>query len=277
MRLVVDSNKLRSTDLDVFLQARMSNFAVLTDFVAMEAYKGDTLIGIHKSLEIVSRYPSQVIVLKNSVHACKLSGRRKALQKRLIDKSQTTGFSLFVERLLMAKNGHLAYEEEILAKGHDADEHFTKMLNEAITMKPAMEELGREYSKMERRALRDKRDYTPDLAEKIITTVLEIAGWMYQDSPHVKSMPYSHELPNTYPFRYCLACYLLVLNRVSQGGVLGTAPSKLRNDFADMGIVAYATFFDGLMTSDQRMSELFYETSTILKRIFNAEVPYLEK
>ncbi len=200
MRLVIDSNKLTSPDLEIFLQKRTSNFAVLTDFVAMEAYRGDTLVGIHRSLEIVSRYSRQVIIVKNSVHACKLSGRKKSLQKRLIDATQTAGFPLFVQQLSLAKNGHSAYTADILEKGLDAEKHFAKMLEEAEAMKPIMERAGRGYSKQERLALRDRRDYTPDLADKIINSVLGIAGWLYKDSPHVNVMPPRHELPNTYPF-----------------------------------------------------------------------------
>lgn len=59
--------------------------------------------------------------------------------------------------------------------------------------------------------------------------------------------------------------------------MLGTAPSKLRNDFADMGIVAYATFFDGLLSNDRRMVDLFQQTCAILKYIFKAEVTYIER
>lgn len=75
MLVVVDSNKLQSEELEVFLKNSPSNKAVLTDYVAIEAYKGNTLVGIYKALEVIARFPKQVVILKNSVFAIRQSGR----------------------------------------------------------------------------------------------------------------------------------------------------------------------------------------------------------
>jgi hypothetical protein len=47
MQKIVDSNFLQSDALRAYLSASTDNYAVLTDFAAMEAYKGDTLAWIY--------------------------------------------------------------------------------------------------------------------------------------------------------------------------------------------------------------------------------------
>jgi len=42
MRTIVDSNFMQREELRSYLAASRYNYAVLTDYAAMEAYKGDT-------------------------------------------------------------------------------------------------------------------------------------------------------------------------------------------------------------------------------------------
>jgi hypothetical protein len=43
MRKIVDSNFMQREELRSYLATSTENYAVLTDYAAMEAYKGDTL------------------------------------------------------------------------------------------------------------------------------------------------------------------------------------------------------------------------------------------
>ncbi len=57
MRKVVDSNFLQSPALRGYLANATTNYVVLTDYAAMEAYKGDTLASIFKSMSISRELP----------------------------------------------------------------------------------------------------------------------------------------------------------------------------------------------------------------------------
>jgi hypothetical protein len=61
---------------------------VLTDYAALEAYKGDTLASIYSRMEILVQYPKQVNVLKDT-NRLRIGGarRRLILQGRLIDET----------------------------------------------------------------------------------------------------------------------------------------------------------------------------------------------
>src|ERR1700730_8532175 len=92
-RKVVDSNCLQSEALKAYLSASAGNYVVLTDYAAMEAYKGDTLKSIYRSMEILAQHPQQVVVLRGTQDICALNGRTAASLKPLIDEAQTRDFS----------------------------------------------------------------------------------------------------------------------------------------------------------------------------------------
>ena len=79
MRKIVDENYFQDTALDKYLSSSEKNYAVLTEYVSMKAYKGNTLKSIFKSLQILRNYPKQVIVLKGARRIGKLSARGKGL------------------------------------------------------------------------------------------------------------------------------------------------------------------------------------------------------
>jgi hypothetical protein len=92
MRKVVDSNFLRSDALKAYLAESTDNYVVLTDYAAMEAYKGEMPASIYASMEILAQHPKQVIVLKGTQTVCGLSWRDAATPELLIDVNQTREF-----------------------------------------------------------------------------------------------------------------------------------------------------------------------------------------
>ena len=277
MKYVMDSNRLRSEELRVFLEKSSQNLAVLPDFVSMEAYKGEPLRTIFNSMSVLSDFPNQVMILKGSAKVCGLSGRKRGLQRRLVDEDQTQGFPQFVRNLRAAEAGNSQLEAQILSLGGSANEHFDKMRDEAENIRGAIAVLGSRYTKEERVILRNKEEYTPELIDKLVRTVIEMTGLIFQDSPLVHQRPTYQELPNMFVFRVTFAMYLLGLRRFSQGGFGELSPEKLRNDFVDMMLVAYGTYFDGLLSADKNVNYMFQEMGLLLFSLFDAEVPSLTR
>jgi len=84
-RKVVDSNFLRSDALSAYLSESSQNCVLLTDYVAIEAYKGEMPASIYASMAILTRYPHQVIVLKNTADVCGLHPSVTGSPEQLID------------------------------------------------------------------------------------------------------------------------------------------------------------------------------------------------
>jgi hypothetical protein len=272
MRLVIDSNKLQSEELQTFLSKSKENFAVLTDFAAMEAYKGNTPT-IFESMAILSDFPDQVLVLKNTCAVLNLRGRCSGLQRRLIDQSQTSDFANYAKNLRHAREGNLQYQHQLKNLGYDATTHLDKMLGNAATMATAIIDIGKLYSKEERRTVRLKEHHSSEFIDKSVKKVLEMAGIGFQNQPNVNFVPSYAELPNTFIFRLALSHYLLALDWIAFGGVKDVKPAILRNDFVDANFVAYATFFDGLMSSDAKALRIHNETRLWLSELFDCKLP----
>lgn len=65
MRKVVDSNFLQDQCLRKYLMASESNIAILTDYIALEMHKENTLKSLSRSMDILSDFPKQVVILKD--------------------------------------------------------------------------------------------------------------------------------------------------------------------------------------------------------------------
>lgn len=273
MRVVVDSNQLQSEVLRTYLAKSKSNFAVLTDYVAMEAYKGDTLASIYKSMAIVCDFPDQVIVLKGTRAACGLKGRTAGLQRRFIDEAQTTGFVTYVDHLREAQNGNRRIQQQLLDLGKEATAHLDRMLADAQTTGAVIDDIARLYSKEERQAIRLGQNYSSAMVDKTVKNILHIVGTTFRDHPNAHIIPTYAELPNTYIFRVALCTYLLALERGANGAARDVAPAKLRNDFVDMNFAAYGTYFDGLMTTDARVLRIHKEARIWLVALFDCKLP----
>ncbi len=72
----------------------------------------------------------------------------------------------------------------------------------------------------------------------------------------------------SYPFRYATAMYCLNLFWTATGDVTTAPTDKVRNDAMDMTYVAYATFFDGLITRDAKLRALYVLTKDFLTTVF---------
>ena len=103
-RMVVDSNYLQSPALSDYLSASSDSYAVLTDYAAMEAYKGDPQVIFH-SMDILAAHPRQVIILKGTQDICGLNAHETARAESLIDAEQTRYFPEFCRELAAARNG----------------------------------------------------------------------------------------------------------------------------------------------------------------------------
>lgn len=276
MRKVVDSNYLQKPELRQYLSASKQNTAVLTDYASMEAYKGDTLASIYKAMSVLAEFPQQVVILKNTLFVCGLSGRGSGLQQRFIDTSQTKRFSVYCNNLIAARSGNMALQRQLLELGREATRHLEeRMLADAKSMPTAIEYVATTYTKEELAALRTTTRYSDQTVKKLIESVLYIALNLFQKHPSVRNLPRQKEMPNTFIFRAALCTYLLALEWISVAGAHGAKAARattIRNDMVDVNFAAYATFFDGLLSSDAKVQRIYLEARVLLATVFGCHI-----
>jgi len=279
MRKVVDSNFLQSESLAAYLSESTDNYAVLTDYTAMEVYKGDTLKSIYRSMEILTKHPQQVVILKGTQIVCGLTGRDAVSQEHLIDETQTREFSEFCQHLLAAERGDLFLQEQLLENGREATAHIDKMLLDMPTLASGIDLLTQTRSRAELEILRRRERPTPQIFEELIQhprmlqkltqDVKAIAASLFESHPSVTKRPKLPEVRNTFIFRYAICGYVSILKRIGDGGAGKAKPEKLRNnDVIDVNIATFATYFDGILTADKRAAEIYAGAEFLLREVF---------
>ena len=192
----------------------------------MEAYKGDTLKSIYPSMEIVSQFPRQVLILKSTSKIVGLSGREKGLQRRLIDKHQTSGFPKFCADLLAAKSGNKAYEKSLVGMDKEASEHLEKVTSDATTLPEAIDDLVKDFMRQELDVIRKGAPLTQELKNKIVKWAMTMAALMGADHPQSHSLPPLDELPNTFLFRFALSGMIYMVHRIKLGKAYAVVPGN---------------------------------------------------
>lgn len=272
MQIVIDTNRLNSSELTEFLQASKKNKVVLTDYAAMESLNTPTISDFLDKMSIVRKYPEQVIVLKNTQKICGLSGRASGLTRRMVDEKSSTGFAEYARRLKAAENGHAETIGELSAQKKDAKHQIDRMLEDAENIAPIFEHLAAGFDKDARKVIVSRKAFTVHMIEALIPSVMEVAANSFKYHPIKPRVPNLKELPNTFIFRNSLCCYLVALKRAANGStkMKDVRLDKIRNDMIDTHFATYATYFDGFMTADEGASWLHQRTTEILYVAFGS-------
>lgn len=256
------------------MQASAENLVVLSDYSCMESYKGDSIKNLRSSLDIVSRYPTQVIVLRGTREIVAM-GPLAGSPDTLVDHEQTAAFPLFCFGVCRAAMGHSASLTQIRAKEKLANEHFRQLQADARRFAQAVLQIAQSLGSAALKELRTGDSLKPETIDAIIRHILLVAAYLFRDHPDAGEIPPACEVPRTFILRCALASYLLALRWISESGIQSATPGKLANDLVDMALVAYATFFDGILSRDRKLLEIYKEASFFLREVF--VVPTEEK
>lgn len=277
MRKVVDTNFLQTEALRAYLAASTDNYAVLTEFAAMESYRQDvldTLDALNKQMGVLVQFPTQVIVLKGTLDVCSLSGRDAATRERMIGETQTREFPEFCQHLLAARRGDLSIREQIIENGREASANLDRILSGSSTLSRGIEQLQQTYTPTELKSLRQRKGLTLQLQDKLIRDVLSLAGELMEQHPSVMDIPRDPQIRNTFLFRFALCASVSILKRIEEGGAGKVNDENFRNDMVDVNFAAFATYFDGLFTDDKRAADTYARSEYLLREMFAIPPPW---
>lgn len=144
-----------------------------------------------------------------------------------------------------------------------------RVLADAGKVAEHIEGVAATFTTDELRALRTRGKVPDCLDEKIMKNIMLVAGLLFKDQPRAGKLPPWNEAPNTFIFRLAICLYLWALNWISVGGAKGAKPTTIRNDMVDLNFAAYATFFDGLLTSNQKLLQLYRDALKVYRIVFD--------
>jgi hypothetical protein len=263
--MVLDSNMLQDPALRDYLAKSRKNKVVVTDYLMIEALKGDTLEKIFGLMKILSEYPKQVVVLKSMRSVSALKGRRCGMTRRMIERAQTKGFKSWCEGLAKAEAGDRNLRNELVENGKEASEHIELIIANQKTYAAVIEEEAKAYTRAELDVLRTDRPYTPKMVDKIAERIVALTVRFFENHPDKITPPTAAELPYAYMFRLAACAYLQALRRIRDGGAGSITAEKVANDIIDATFVVLATYFQGLLSQDAKANELYQNVKHVLK------------
>lgn len=247
-QLVVDSNCLQTEKLREFLSKSTCNMVALTDYAAMEAYKGDTLTSLPKSMSVLMKFPHQVAVLRPTGIVCGLGGRAAGLRRRLIDQRQTREFHKWCDNLRQARTGQPEILEHLQRLGKTADNQMLRIEEDAAALPEIMAAMTKEFSPTELAVLRKRQPISDALNEKLMRSVIMLAYTFFKGHPNTTYRPPRIKtMGNTFFYRLAVVSHMWFLRWLKDGACTTLPPSKIRNDVIDLNFVTFATFLTAFL------------------------------
>jgi transcriptional regulator with XRE-family HTH domain len=192
----------------------------------------------------------------------------------MIDETQTREFPEFCQHLLAAKRGDLSIREQIIENGREARANLDRMLSGSSTLSRGIEQMQQTYTPTELKSLRQRKGLTQQLEDKLVRDVLLLAGELMKQHPSVTDIPRDRQIRNTFLFRFALCASVSILKRIEEGGAGKVSDENLRNDMVDVNFAAFATYFDGLFTSDKRAADTYGRSIYLLREMFAIPRPW---
>lgn len=116
MRVVIDTNRLESDELRLFLKGDPRNRAVLPEHTVVEIFKPSDVEAVLSSFRILREYPQQVLLLASNSKCARVRPRGGALAERMIDRPVTREFPKFCKMLDFARDGHSGYRRQLAVR-----------------------------------------------------------------------------------------------------------------------------------------------------------------
>lgn len=260
---VLDTNCLQSNDLRAYLAHRKDNVVAIADYCAVEIYKDADLLKLKKRMSVLSEYPEQVIILKSNFHACAQSGRLSGLRRRLIDQHQTENFPNFLKGIDQALRGDAHKQRSFQSHVNAAQEQMNRMLISAEDSLAAVKMFYQGFTPSQLAEIRAQQEMSVSLSKKVVSDILFVSNAFFSRRSDVRR-PSSQELPYTYLFRVAMAMYFYTMDRARNGISPSLSRESVRNDMVDVYLVAYASLFDGMISSDKRPIRVYAQIKEAL-------------
>lgn len=148
-----------------------------------------------------------------------------------------------------------------------------KILADMIELPEALRNMMQAFlTKDEIAGIRARKPHSAALIEKFLDLTDEMAFRFYKAHPQKPRHPTRRARYDAFMYRFAMGCLLYLFGWIREGGQLGKAPEKFRNDTVDINFATYGTYFNGIMSNDKKVRDLNWELTVILEKI-GARVP----
>jgi hypothetical protein len=262
VRVVIDTNRLRSSELMAFLMVSSDNRVVVDEWLAVETYKQQDPAGVIESYRVLSGFAGQVVILRNTTNAA----REAHVPGAIVNIEETRGFHAFANAMARANAGDPLVLAQISERRGWALEQIALMEaqlpDSAIIMAVVRGMMADEqWSKFAR-----GEAFSPRMRDTFTEAVVRVTGLLCDLHPLRIDLPEPPQLYEQFTFRLALALMIHLYN-LAKDGARTRSRAQAVNDRIDVFHIAYATYFNGLMTSDGRCAYTHAATRAALRGV----------
>jgi hypothetical protein len=179
------------------------------------------------------------------------------MSNRLIWNEHTESFPKFVQEVEQARLGNALIEDTLLWRGEQATERMQSLEDNALDLLQQHTAMLSALDPQDVIAIRRNTQGSESIINNILAVAKVIGDQLSRESGvRVYARVRTRDLAMDFSFRMGLALTCLFLEWVRTGSQLSTKPSKIRNDVVDAFISVYGTYFNGLMTKDQKLNDI---------------------
>lgn len=259
---VIDSNYLVDSELAVYLR-NPENVVVLCDYVGLELFKApDPVRMIHRSLEILMKSAGQALVLHRTVDLQRTPGVGRKYLPTMFDWQTSKYLAPFYQQVTQSPND-TETAKEIAEKRVEAIALAANAETSAREIVGFLPNFYRCIPKADIELLRKEGKLAGGIKDSLKEQAMEISRNIHEAKGISHDQMASMDLMHSYTFRYATTILIRML-RWFQQGAHPTNLNNIRNDAFDCGVVAYATYFDGLLTRDKKALGTYNEVTALL-------------
>jgi hypothetical protein len=153
--------------------------------------------------------------------------------------------------------------------GREADAQLARVRVDAINIPAAIEAIAENFTDAELKIIRTDLPFSEQIASKVIKYILLTTQSLFSQHPRPAVVRNFDGLLNTLLFRTALCSFLWAPDWISMAGPKSVKAEKIVNDLVDVNFATFATYFDGLLSMDEKARRIYQQAAIVLASITN--------
>ena len=252
--VLADSNALRNPDLHAYLAASPGHLIALSDLTVTEMLKKNALTTARQSLRVVSFFPEQTLVLRQTHEILEERVSRAADACAFFDANATEDVRA-LSHDLQVEPAPLDLALRMAAMEREAAHRHALLRDEVAPMEAGLVETLKDFRREEIVQLRTGQGVTEAARRKLVELLKEtVRDFIIRNQEPDRRAPMKFaEATQMFAFRYALCVTLYYLLWVQTGRQTGVNLERRVNDVVDLQLAAMGTFFNGVISRDRRL------------------------
>lgn len=261
---VVDFNAVAKPErLEEFFASHPGNIAVLTDFMGIECLKCTGIDNYRRSYSVLRRYADRAIVLKSYQDLCRIAPSRAGFPSWLVDQAATEGFPRYAQLIVETNDPrNRAVIEAEQAKTQRVMAKIERLVD--AELRQSMSEVQTSVSPERLRRWKKNPGLSVEELQFAHRMAVGITLPQYRQFFPGRAEPERSDALLWLPYRHAVALQALTLKWLKAGGHVTAGSDTLRNDSVDIFYVTYGSLFDGVVSGDTKLQEIYAMTKAIL-------------